>query len=178
MNRSRAVIETAKRNNGGEGEVFDLPFGMKGRIVPVSARLLDDVLRKIKDPEPPMVFIEEKGREEPNYSDPSYLRQMRDAEAERNAAGMDAMLMFGLQIIGGVTTDGWLSNLEMMNKLGRIDLSVFDTSDPLELEYLYKRYIASTAELFTRIGDASGINAEEVAKAEASLKSDAARDAD
>lgn len=177
--RSRAVIDAAKQNNGTEeSTLFDLPNGVKGKVVPVSARLISDVLARIKDPEPPMVFIEDKGREEPNYSDPTYLRAMRDAEAERNSAGMDAMLMFGLQIVGGLNTDSWLNNLKMMSKMGHIDLSIYNLDDPLELEYLYKRYIGSTAEVFTRIGEVSGISPEEVAKAEASFKSNEKRNTD
>ena len=177
--RKSAVLATAKSNHGSEEDtVFDLPYGVKGRVVAVSARLIDDVLRRIKDPEVPVVFIEDKGREEPNYSDPTYLRAMRDAEAERNAAGMDAMLMFGLQIVGELTTDGWLTNLKMMDKMGRVDLSVYDLNDPMELEYVYKRYIASTAEVFDKIGKVSGISPEEVAKAEATFKSSKTRDTD
>jgi|SRR3990172_375258 len=176
----RAALDTAKEQRDGKSgtDLIDLPYGMQGKILPVAARLLDDVLKRIKDPEPPMLILEGKDRPEPNYSDPEYLKGMRQAEQDRASAGMDAMLIFGLQIVGELNIDGWMDNLRLMQKFGQVDLSGFDMNDPLEVQYLYKRYIASTPEVFERIGNMSGISPVEVARKEEAFQGDKARKSD
>lgn len=166
-----AVLATAKEK--GTDEIPDeiTKKGVKIRIESVPPSLLDDVTSKIKDPLPPMVMIESKGREEPNPSDPKYLQELAEAEDARNRAIMDTLVLFGVELVDGMPEDDkWLKKVRYLEKLDRIDLSAFDLEDDeLDREFLYKRYFLVDAEVMRMITDKSGINPEEVAKIEDSF---------
>ncbi len=176
MNSKKAALDAAKEQRDSLADKeFELPYGMKGRVLPVAARLLDEVTSRIKDPEPPLVTLEGKDKPEANPFDPSYIKAKNEAETARGSAGMDALIMFGLELTTPIATDGWLGKLKMMERLGQMDLSMYDLADSLDLEYVYKRYIASTAEILTAIGAVSGLSQEGIAAAESSFQGDAAR---
>jgi hypothetical protein len=139
--------------------------------------LIEEVMNQIKDPEVPMVLIEGKDNPEPNPSDPVYLKGVREAERERGNAGTDAMLMFGLEIESGIEENKalWLKKLQMLERMKSIDLSMFDLNDPVDLEFVYKRYIAAAAGVFEKISAVSGVSAEGITKAEGTFQGTAAR---
>lgn len=176
MNSKKAALDAAKEQRDAlANREFDLPYGMKGKVVPVAARLLDEVTSRIKDPEPPMVVLEGKEKPEPNPFDPGYVRAKSEAESKRGSVGMDALIMFGLELTTPLGTNGWLSKLKLMERMGQIDLAMYDLQDELDLEYVYKRYIASTAEILAAIGEVSGLSSEGIAAAESSFQGNAAR---
>lgn len=166
------AVESAKdireRENG--NDVDTLKDGVRVRFVGVSATLLDEVTSRVKDPEIPMFYDEERKRNIPNESDPSYLRALQEAERQRGVAAMDAMILFGIEIIDGVPqSDGWLPKLKRLEKMGRLDLSGYDIEDPIDIEFLYKRYILGDANVLAKIGKVSGVAGEEIARAEKSF---------
>lgn len=170
-----AVLATAKE---GTDKVPDMitKKGVKIRIESVPPSLLDDVTSKITDPLPPMIMIESKGREEPNPSDPKYLQELAEAEDARNRAIMDALVLFGVELVDGMPEDdGWLKKVKYLERRGSLDLSEFDLKDELDKEFLFKRYMLVDAEVMQMITTKSGINPEEVAKIEDSFQGDEAR---
>ena len=168
------VLDVAKGRKQPSVTEVVLADGTVGRIVPVSAGLIDDVTARIPDPLPPMIYIEEKGREESNPSDPRYLQDLSNTARRRGSAALDAMVMFGLELPNGVPeSNGWLGKLKLMQKLDKIDLSKFDLHDPIEREFLYKRYIAASAEVIELISKSTGVTAEGIVQAEQSFRSDA-----
>jgi len=168
------ALEMAKEHKSDTGKVYVLKNGARVSILPVSATLLDEVTARVIDPEPPMFFNENKQREEPNPSDPTYLRELAVNERKRLVASLDVMTMFGLELLDGMPDDdSWMRKLKMMEKMGHIDLSKYDTKDDLDLEFMYKRYIILSADIINKIGSASGLTEEEVAKAEAVFQDNA-----
>lgn len=166
---AQAVLASARQTQLPDDGVIK-KNGLRIRIESVPVNLLDDVTSRIKDPRPPMVMIESKGREEPNESDPQYLEDLQEAENTRNRAVMDAMVLFGIELLDGLPEDGnWIKKLKYMERLERLDLSNYDLDDELDKEFLYKRYIIADADVIRLISEASGVSPREIEKIEGSF---------
>lgn len=165
MSNENPVVAVAKeRETDG---IVTLSTGVRARIVPVSPNLIDAVTSRIPDPEIPVWHNQDKGRDEPNPNDPQYRRELAQAERRRGLAGMDAMIMFGVILVDGVPSDGeWLAKLRKAEKFGLLDLSDWDFSDPDEVEFLYKKFVAVSAADLNLVGRKSGITQEDVDRAE------------
>lgn len=164
------VVMSAKEVR--EDDVVILPDGTKIGISPVSAALVEAVMGKIKDPDVPTVIDEESGREISNPGHPAYLAELRDVTRRRTQATIDAFVMFGINLPEGLPEDEkWLANLKYLERLGHLDLSNFDLEDPIDKEFLYKRYVVANAEIIGKISTSSGVTGEEIEAAEASFRS-------
>src|SRR5512144_292538 len=80
-------------------QVRTLSTGYRAIVRPVSASLIDDVTSRVEYPSVPEFFNEEKGRPEPNPMDPEYVRQVAAANRQRGVAAVDAIIMFGVELI-------------------------------------------------------------------------------
>lgn len=172
------AVEVAKKV-GGERNLFELPDGVIVRVTPVSAALIDEVSSRIKDPPIPTYFNDEKGRDEPNPADPKYLEALQGAQRQRGVAAIDAMVMFGIELENGLPKDDkWLGKLQWLEKRGTLDLSQYDLEDPVEKEFVYKRFVACGGEILDAVTKASGISGEDIVRAEASFRGAEGRPAD
>lgn len=157
-------IDALKRFN--PDDVVVLSSGVKARLKPVAATLIADVATRIPEPEIPKVFIEEKGREEENPSDPGYLRKMNETNIARSRAIMDTIVMLGVELVDGVPpNDQWLPKLMYLVKLGHFVLEGYDLDDQFDREFIFKRYIAVGAFDMADVMSRSGITEEEIAHA-------------
>lgn len=172
------VTQVAKKIAGVSDEecVVVLPDGNKARLVPVAASLIDDVMSLVKDPKVPMWHNPDKDRDEPNPSDPDYLQAYADQQHKRGLVAMDAMLMFGMELVDGLPKSAeWLRKLRTMAQRGLLDLSSYDLDDPVDQEFLYKRYVAGSSGVVAKISELSGVSPEAVAEAESSFQSNPQR---
>lgn len=159
------ALELAKEKHEqpDETDVVILRGGVSARLVPVSATLIDNINSRIPDPEVPVQMIEEKGREEPNPLDPRYKQALIEADQKRTAAVLDAFAMFGVELLDDLPSDKvWLYPLRKMEAWGHIDLSAYDLKDPIDKEFVYKRFYALSSQDLIKIGRLSGITSEEV----------------
>lgn len=126
-----------------DGRVKTLTSGVRVRLKAVPLGLVEEVTAAIKEPKPPMWENPDKGRMEPNPSDPDYLQAVEDANRERSIAAIETVIMFGLDLMDGLPEDDdWVNRLQFMEMKGRIDLSEYDLDNAYHKEFLYKRYIA------------------------------------
>jgi hypothetical protein len=170
------TLRVAKSTN--EKGIVTLSSGYKGRIHPVSAKLIDEVASTIPSPEVPKQFIEAKGREEYNPLDPEYQRAVADADRQRGLAVTEALVMFGVELVDAVPpVDTWLPKLQYMAKRGRLDLTAFDLLDPMDLEFLFKNYIAVATPDLVYVSMASGLTSREVSQAVAGFPGNKVRSA-
>jgi hypothetical protein len=154
------VVNEDSDNDG----IVKLSTGYEARILPVSASLIDQVTARVKDPLVPMWMNDQKGREEPNPADPVYIQAMDDAARERGIAAMDALIMFGVELVEPIPEDTlWIKKLQYLG----IEVDVEDT---FEVEFYFKKYVAVSAEDVTLVTRRSGMSAEEVAEAERSFR--------
>ena len=174
------ALEVAKKRAEAAGDgVVTLSTGVRARLVPVSINLVRDAAMRVPDPEVPKFLNEEKGREEENPNDPAYLKAVAEAAEKRATAGMDAAILFGVELADGLPeNDGWLRKLKFMERRGQIDLSEFDLDDPFDREFLYKKYVAVAASDMDRVSELSGFGRGEVDAALASFPGDEERGPD
>lgn len=174
MANKPVAVEVAKEIAAQEGssQIITTANGVKIRIVPVSTALVEEVTSRIEDPEVPMWHNPDKDRDEPNPADPAYLRAVDKANRARGIAVMDVMCMFGAELVDGVPADqSWISKLRFMEKRGQVSLADFDLSDPLDLEFLYKRYVAVDNETIGLISQLSMLTPDAVEKQENNFRS-------
>lgn len=80
-------------------ELYTTSTGVVVRIRPVSRLLVTQVKTAIKDPKPPVLMIEEKGRPEPNPNDPFYVEALIDAQIRRTVAVIDLILALAVEVV-------------------------------------------------------------------------------
>lgn len=159
------------REEASHKNIVTLAEGVRAKLHPVSARLISEVTSRVKYPSPPTWHNPDKDREEPNESDPDYLNALAETEQQRGMAAMDALVMFGVELIDPVPEDGkWLKQLRLMEKRDMIDLSGYDLEDPLDLEFLFKRLVAVDTATITRVGNLSGVTEEGVTDKESQFQ--------
>jgi hypothetical protein len=154
-------------------------YGVRARLVPVPEGVLEDVEERIPDPPVPVVVLEEEQREEENPNDPAYLQALEDAQRRRGVAIIEALCLFGVELLDGLPEDDkWRRRLEFYAKRGHLDLSWVDWDDPMEKEFVFVRYVFLTVEMMQYLAQIARVTPEELARAEASFQGDAPRGAD
>jgi hypothetical protein len=174
---SRGAVSTAKRRRARvESGPITLSTGIEARLLPVSISLINEAQAAIPDPEVPMWHNESKDTYEPNPNHPQYKRDLEQVEADRNVAAIDAMVMFGVELVDGMPEDdGWLKKLKLRQRVGlsTVDLGDFDLKDEIDLEYLYKKYVAVATPDVAKLMKASGVSEEDIAEAARSFRDNA-----
>jgi hypothetical protein len=175
--KSVAVDVAVEQEHSLVDEVVVLSTGIRARIVPVAATLIDEIGARIPDPPIPTQNIDGKEHENPMH--PEYRQALRDARNARTTATLDAFVMFGVDLVDGVPEDdGWVEKIRFMEKRGMIDLSVYDLTSDLEREFVFKRFIAVASKDMTKIGVSSGVLSADIERAMDSFRSDEERDSD
>jgi hypothetical protein len=161
------AIEVAKERDAKSrrDEIRTLSTGVKVRITPVSASLISEVTTRYKYPKVPTFFNEDKGRDEENPVHPDYLAAKEDVDNLRVQGAMDAMALFGVELLDGVPEDGvWVKKLKLLG-------IEFDENDPVERDFYYKKHIALAGPDFALLGRISGLSEEAITAAEDSFQS-------
>jgi hypothetical protein len=77
---------------------------------------------------------------------------------------MDAMALFGVELLDGVPEDGvWVKKLKLLG-------IEFDENDPVERDFYYKKHIALAGPDFALLGRISGLSEEAITAAEDSFQ--------
>jgi hypothetical protein len=162
------VVEEQKKDN-----IITLTTGIRVKLLPVPASLIDAAGAKIKDPEIPRYKDEGSGREMANPTDPIYLQELEAARRKRNLASLDTLAMFGVELIDGMPPDDeWLPKLEALEELGLIDvLKDYDLENPLIKELVYKKFVGVTTDIVLKVTELSGVSPDDIAAAEESFSS-------
>ena len=158
---------------------IQLSTGHWAIIHPVSAPLIDEASSRVPEPRPPEVFVDDKGRKEENPNDPDYLRALERLDVERSMAAIDVMIMMGIELVNEdgtpyeIEPDGrWRKQLKMLQKMGRIDLERYDLTDPDEMEFVFKKYIATATADIPVLSAFSGMDAGEIDDAVKTFRGD------
>lgn len=161
--KNPAVAVASEIAASGRIEVV-LPGGKRAAIRSIPASLIDEVTSRIKDPDVPTWRNEsaEPPRDEPNPNDPAYIAALAEAQRQRGIAAVDAMCMMGIELIDPISKDeDWFARLMYMQSRNMIDLSGYDLDDPMDLEFVYKKFVAVDAGLLQRITQLS-VNPEDI----------------
>jgi hypothetical protein len=145
----------------------------------VAASLIEEVTMRVQDPPVPVWHNPDKDRDEPNPGNPEYQRALTRATRDRGMAAIDAMVMFGIDLAEPVPpADTWLPKLQFLERRGTLDLSGYQLDNALDLEFLYKRYIAVSSMDLTMLSRSAGISPVEVERATRTFPGPETRDTD
>ena len=166
------AVKVAKRQGDSAG-VHVTQTGYRVRITTFPEMLARQAMLEVKNPPVPMAWNADKERDEPNPHDPDYLRAMAEADEKRSMAGLDAALLFGVELLDAMPEDDrWL------RKLHRLGIHV-DAGDEIEKELAFLRYIVfSASEDLALIMRQTTVTAQGVAEAVESFRGDEERDTD
>lgn len=180
MTKNDPVREKLHESKQTVDDIVTLASGVRVRLHPISNVLIQDIVSRIPDPKPPMWHNDDTGKDEENPSHPDYRQAVKEHNAQVNRAISSAYIIFGFDLVDGIPEDkSWLKKLNRAEKAGILDLSEFDLEDPVDLEYVYKRYIvAPTVPEVNLIAGLSQLSAEEIAHQRATFRGDAGRGAD
>jgi hypothetical protein len=149
INAGRPAVAAAHEHR--QMIMMETSRGDRLRLLPVSPNLVDEVTERVPVPQVPMWHNEDKGRDEPNPGDPEYQRLLTAYNRERGVTAVEAMMVFGVELIDGVPgfregdTD---TDRKWLRRLAKLGIQV-DTEDPDAVELAYIKYvaIASAADL-------------------------------
>lgn len=168
MDKDQAVIAVAKEENeqGQPDNIRTLTTGVRVRIKTIAPGLISRAQMAIEYPKVPQFHNADKDRWEDNPNHPDYIAGINRVNEERGMAALDAMCMFGLELVDDVP-DGneWIRRLKFV--LPKLE---FDENDPLEREYYYKTLVAVGVQDFTMLAKAMGVSEEALAQAEQSFQ--------
>ena len=151
------VVVVAREHRDASGDTV-LSTGVRAKLTPVSAALIDEVTSRIPNPNVPTWHNPDTGRDDPNPLHPDYIAALGEANRKRGMAALDAIIMFGVGLVEPVPDTGW------EKKLKHLGIEV-DVSDPDEREWSYKKYVAVGAADLNRLMALSGVSQEAVARA-------------
>lgn len=162
----KEVIQVAKEQKKDQPDIIEM-YGVKARVVTVPVGLIQDALAKIKQPDVPTWFNEDKGRDEENPNHPDYLRDIDEYREKRGLVTTDTLCLFGIDIEDGWPPGDtkWLRRLKLMHKRDSLDLEWVDWDDEIDLEFLFKRYVLGTSSVIARISAKTGVTQEGIAQA-------------
>jgi hypothetical protein len=168
-----AAVKVARKKDSFDATVeITLTTGVRARLKPVAASLIDEAVATVELPEIPVWHNPDKGRDEANPNDPTYIRELGETDRKRGIAAIDTMIMVGVELIDGLPEDGkWLEQLKLLEKRGRLDLSGYDLESEIEKEFVYKRYFAMSAEDLAVLSQISSVKEEDITDAVKSFRS-------
>lgn len=175
------IIAIAKRRDDNNG-ITRLSTGYYARIVSVSASLIEESQASVSYPEVPTWYNEQADREEENPNHPDYLKALEEVERRKTMMAIDAMILFGVDIVDEdgndyeiSTNEKWFKRIKLMDKRGYINLDEFDLNDPLDIEWLFKKYVAIGAPDLEKIARASNLSEADVQEASATFQNSTKR---
>lgn len=175
MSDNKAIEVARELSETVEGDVLYVD-DYAVRIKPIPAAIITDVTNRIAEPTVPMWYNKEYDRNEANPNDPEYVRAKEEVARKRGEAMIDATILFGMELIDGVPpAEQWMPRLQFLIKRGQLDISEFDLNDPLELEYVFKRYVIGNIALISYIQTLSSVMPEDIGKAAAPFRRKKAR---
>lgn len=167
---------TVASSIAGSGEnLFELQNGVVLELKPVPPIAIREAAIKHPPPKVPVVFIEDKGREEENPNDPAYMREVQRYVLEQLYRVTDVIMLLGTSIrhvpegVQRPEDEEWVSMLEAL----AIDLPPFNNKYARYLSWLRLYAITSEIEsgyILGRVTALSGVTEVEVQRAAAAFR--------
>jgi len=114
----QALEAAAAQQTDGAANILALKSGVVLKVRRVSTHAIREAVMRIEEPQPPMVFLEDKGREEPNPEHPDYKKAMAQHAEAIGLAAANVTLLMGTTVesvpddVPKQEEDDWIDNLE------------------------------------------------------------------
>lgn len=98
--------------------LFKCKTGVVLKMRPIQRWILRERLSQIEEPQPPIVFIESKGRDEPNPADPDYVKAVNEFNAEITRTMANLVIALGTTLkttpkdMPGPDDEEWIEQFE------------------------------------------------------------------
>jgi len=115
---ARAFEAATKAGTDGVPMMVQLSSGIVLKVRPVPPLAIRQAVMNVERPRVPIVFIEEKGREEENPDDPGYREALFEYQMATGLVAMKALLLLGTEVdtlpdgMVGPSDDAWLDELQ------------------------------------------------------------------
>lgn len=94
LDRVEAVAPGAAQSN-----LFTSSDGLRFQLYKVNPHLIVEAGRQLREPPVPIVFLEDKGRNEENPNDPDYQAALQEFQLERGLLVVNTHLAFGTKLL-------------------------------------------------------------------------------
>ncbi len=162
-----------------DGKVI-MSTGVVFRIKDTGVMALDAIRRKMlkSEPQVPEVYIEDKGRKEPNPNDPGYIKAKQEWDQELTDKLINASIVMSVEIESLPEKFPTIEDCSWADKLKYIDLDVPEDAYGRKITWV-KYCAAPTTEdiysLFLACARRAGVTEEDVAEASAMFPGRAGR---
>lgn len=115
------VASLARELDEGPPGTITLKNGIMLKLKPVAPLAIREAAVRVQPPEVPIVFVEEKQREERNPADPAYLRAVDRYEADQIIRVADVLVLMGTKVeyipegLSRPEDDDWIDLLEAVD---------------------------------------------------------------
>ena len=169
---TKKAAEAKVATTSGDGTVRT-SGGYAVKFHPVAANVLREARARIPDPLMHTFTHPDSGKEMENPAHPEYIQELAAVEEKRIQASMNAMLLFGLELVDPVPEDNeWLMKLKHIGLVSDKEYAeAIGAEGKFLRELLYKNYIVSDAGVLNELAKVSGVTQEMIAQARASFPS-------
>ena len=142
-NKSNPALKVAKQQQRESQEVV-LSTGIRAILVPVASNAIQEAVAEVIMPQVPTQEIEGRSQPVENPNHPDYIVALEKAKQEQAQAALDICIVLGVELIDGLPEDDkWLKKLQWLAKRNRISLDGYDLEDEMDIEFLYKKHVAT-----------------------------------
>ncbi len=147
--------------------------GYRVKLVPVAANVLREVQSRIPDAITRTFTNPTDGKEYENPAHPEYIAEVKQVQEERTKASMNAMVLFGMELLDDIPEDNeWLNKCRFAKLITEPEYKEAISADGKYMrEMLFKTYVVSDFSVISTIANMSGVTQEMVAQARDSFPS-------
>lgn len=175
---AKAKKNASKKSN--KNAVRSTVDGIKYKLHPVAANVLRDAQMQIKDARIRTFKNPTTGKEEENPAHPEYIMDEKEVQEKRIKASMNALVLFGLELIDPIPSDNnWLKKILFINLITQKEYDEATSPEGKFLrELFYKNYVFTDLKILNELSTLSGVTQESIAKAKKSFQRSKKRSAD
>jgi len=141
--------------------------GYRVKLVPVAANVLREAMSRIPDALTRVFTNPTDGKEYENPAHPEYIAEVKLVEEERTKASMNAMVLFGMELLDDIPEDNeWLEKCRFAKLISDDEYKEAISADGKYMrEMLFKNFIVSDFKVINQIASMSGVTKEMIALA-------------
>jgi len=155
------VVAVKKEHDQAQDAIITLSSGVQVKLHPVASYVVREAQLRIPEPQIPLVPHPDAPDDPTKYMEnpmcPDYAQAMKDYEVKLEQVGLDAVVLFGIELLSDISEDdGWLHNLKLIKLVDR------DPEDEYEREFWYKKYVIANADIILRLSAMAALKQEDV----------------
>ncbi len=170
----KAAIDTRKAADRKRkaGDIFTTFKGIRFKLSPVATSIFTEAMAKILDAIPPTYTNKQTGKEELNEASPQYQKDILKVKKQREEASMNALILFGIELLDDVPEDTrWLDLLVFNESITKKEKKeALEDKTGITLEFFYKKYVVAVADVTKNLAALAGVTQEEIASAQKTFR--------